>query len=313
MCSSIDKAVWDEGRLADPHGQPDKAARVCAMFDEVAPTYELVNSVLSVGRDRYWRRCAAAMARTEPTDRVLDLGCGTGDFAREFARASPASVVGCDFSQRMLDLAISRNQSLSQDCGTAWPSAATNEWHRRPACDPTGETPVPQEFRDTGETPVPQEFRDTGETPVPQECGDTSKSPIEWCRADAQSLPFGAESFTVVSCAFSIRNFQDLSQGLAEMFRVLAPGGRAVILEFSMPRAPLLGGLYLFYFRRILPRLAALISGDRSGAYRYLPASVSSFIDATGMIEKLRSAGFGKVEHRRLTIGIVTVFVAWKD
>jgi demethylmenaquinone methyltransferase/2-methoxy-6-polyprenyl-1,4-benzoquinol methylase len=246
--SGADRSIWDEERLADPHGQPDKAARVQAMFDAIAPTYERVNWVLSAGRDAYWRRTAVAMARVRPTDRVLDLACGTGDFARAFARASPAAVVGGDFSRRMLELAAGR-----------------------------------------------------------------AEPPIEWCRADAMALPFADGSFSVVSCAFGVRNFQDLARGLEEMHRVLRVGGRAVILEFSMPRVPLLGATYGFCFRRILPRLATLISQDRSGAYRYLPKSVSRFVETPGMLEALRSTGFGRMEHRRLTIGVVTVFVAWKD
>ncbi len=96
------------------------------------------------------------------------------------------------------------------------------------------------------------------------------------------------------------------------MHRVLAPGGRVVILEFTMPRSRILGSLYRWYFRRVLPRVARWISRDRSGAYDYLPNSVESFVDDTGMIAALKSVGFSSVEHRSLTIGIVTVYVATK-
>ncbi len=243
-----EQVIWDAKRLADPHGQPDKAARVEAMFGRIAPTYELVNRVLSAGRDGYWRRRAVAAVRVSPEDRVLDLCCGTGDFARLFAQASPAMVVGCDFSRPMLELAAGRN-----------------------------------------------------------------RLPIDWCLADALSLPFADESFTVVGCAFGVRNFQKLGRGLEEIHRVLRRGGRAVILEFSTPRAPVLGGLYDFYFRRVMPRLAALISRDRVGAYSYLTESVSSFVGPAGMIEALGSAGFSRIESESLTIGVVTVFAAWKE
>jgi demethylmenaquinone methyltransferase / 2-methoxy-6-polyprenyl-1,4-benzoquinol methylase len=80
-----------------------------------------------------------------------------------------------------------------------------------------------------------------------------------------------------------------------------------------MPRAPMVAWAYQFYFRRVLPTVATWISGDRTGAYRYLPASVASFTDEAGMIASLRVAGFRRVIARRLTLGIVTVFVAWKD
>jgi demethylmenaquinone methyltransferase/2-methoxy-6-polyprenyl-1,4-benzoquinol methylase len=245
---TVEERIWDESRLADPHGQPDKALRVRAMFDAIAPRYERVNRVLSAGRDASWRRRAVAMAHVDRADRVLDLGCGTGDFARAFAQAGPSSAVGCDFSRSMLALAAKRN-SL----------------------------------------------------------------PISWCQADAMCLPFAEGAFSVVSCAFSVRNFLDLALGLREMHRVLVPGGRAVILEFSIPRSLILRSAYLVYMRRILPRVAAALSGERLGAYRYLAESVRHFVDTRGMIDGLSSAGFGRVEHRRLTGGIVTVFVAWKD
>jgi demethylmenaquinone methyltransferase / 2-methoxy-6-polyprenyl-1,4-benzoquinol methylase len=242
------KPIWDQRRLEDPHHQPDKSARVRAMFDGIAPTYERVNHVLSAWRDARWRQRAVRLAGTNAADCVLDLACGTGDFARAFAEESPRTVVGCDFSTRMLRLAAARN----------------------------------------------------GKT-------------ILWCQGDAMSLPFADASFTLVSCAFGVRNFQDAAAGFREMYRVLAPGGRTVILEFSVPRSRILGKLYLFYFHHVFPPLATLISGDRTGAYRYLPKSVSSFVDVKGLTEALRSAGFARVEQREQTIGIVTVFVAWKN
>src|SRR5690606_28139077 len=104
--------------------------------------------------------------------------------------------------------------------------------------------------------------------------------PIErgaFCQGDALRLPVADASVSIVSCAFGIRNFQDTAAGLREMCRVLRPGGRAVILEFSIPRLPVLRQLYFLYFRKILPALATWISGDRTGAYRYLPESVLSF------------------------------------
>lgn len=134
-------------------------------------------------------------------------------------------------------------------------------------------------------------------------------APIEWCRADALGLPFPDRSFDVISCAFGVRNFQDLDAGLREMRRILRPGGRACILEFTMPKSRLLGRLYLFYFRRILPRVAALISRDRSGAYDYLPQSVSTFLDAPSMARSLRAAGFADVEFTQLTLGVATVYI----
>lgn len=239
--------VWDESRLADPHRQPDKALRVRAMFDAIAPTYERVNRWLSLGRDASWRRRAVAMAAVQSTDRVLDVACGTGDFARAFIKANPAQVVGSDFSAQMLALAAARPVSRAQ-----------------------------------------------------------------WCRADGTALPFADDSFDVVSCAFGIRNFQNLERGLGEFHRVLRRGGRAVILEFSIPSFQLAAGMYRLYFRNILPRLATWISGDRTGAYDYLPQSVETFLDEPALRRALAEAGFASCVTRRMTAGIVTVYLARK-
>lgn len=129
---------------------------------------------------------------------------------------------------------------------------------------------------------------------------------------DALRLPLADESVSIVTCAFGIRNFQDLNAGLREMHRVLKPAGRAVIAEFTVPSQPLLRSMYLFYFRRLLPRLATLISRDTSGAYRYLPESVLSFPDDQGVRAALTAAGFSNVTASRRTCGIVAMYVAQK-
>ncbi len=134
-----------------------------------------------------------------------------------------------------------------------------------------------------------------------------------WCEADALRLPFADGSFTVVGCAFGVRNFQTLDDGLREFHRVLSHGGRTVILEFTRPGHPWIRGLYEFYARRIMPVGAAWLSGDRGGAYRYLPESVVSFVDATELTRRLHGAGFSRVRCRSLTAGIVTVYVAVRE
>ncbi len=98
--------VWDEHALADPHRQADKAVRVEAMFDAIAPTYERVNRIATLGRDAAWRRRAVRAAGVRPGDVVLDLCCGTGDMIRAFAglRPAPARIIGLDFSANMLRL-----------------------------------------------------------------------------------------------------------------------------------------------------------------------------------------------------------------
>ena len=116
-----------------------------------------------------------------------------------------------------------------------------------------------------------------------------------------------------MSCAFGVRNFEDLDAGLREMYRVLKPGGRAVILEFTRPRNRFARGLYEFYSTRLMPVAARLVSGDSSGAYRYLPRSVVSFLTAGQMCDRLRRVGFARSTATPLTTGIVTVYVAARD
>ncbi len=219
------------------------------MFDAIAPTYERINRLGSVGRDRYWRREMVRLADVRPDDVLLDLACGTGDVARAFALGSPrpARIVAADFSLAMLKLASTR--------------------------------------------------------PV---------SGLALAQADALHLPFADGSVTIVSCAFGIRNFQNLEIGLREIHRVLAPGGRAVILEFTVPRMAIFRQLYCFYVGQILPALAWVVSGDRTGAYRYLHKSVLSFQSCEEIVSGLKSAGFSDVASYPLSWGIVTIYLARK-
>ncbi len=127
---------------------------------------------------------------------------------------------------------------------------------------------------------------------------------VNFFEGDALRLPLQNQSVDVVSIAFGIRNVADWGAAVDEFYRVLKPGGRLIILEFSLPSNAVLRGLYNFYFRHVLPRTATLISGDNSGAYHYLPQSVNTFISRDLMINRMSSTGFGDVTARRLTGGI---------
>jgi demethylmenaquinone methyltransferase / 2-methoxy-6-polyprenyl-1,4-benzoquinol methylase len=131
---------------------------------------------------------------------------------------------------------------------------------------------------------------------------------ILWLNGDAQSLPLPDQSADVVSIAFGIRNVQDVPTALKEFHRVLRPGGRVIILEFSLPTNAILRGLYNFYFRQILPRTATLISGDKTGAYKYLPESVNTFIGREQMIQMLAEAGFVEVKQFPMTFGVCVCY-----
>lgn len=121
---------------------------------------------------------------------------------------------------------------------------------------------------------------------------------------DAMNIDLPDGSVDVVSIAFGIRNVAEPEVALSEFHRVLRPGGRLVILEFSEPRNVLLRGLYGVYFAHIMPRTATWISGDRTGAYKYLPRSVSTFASPAVLVQLMNDAGFSEVRSRALTFGI---------
>ncbi|HEX7512379.1 MAG TPA: bifunctional demethylmenaquinone methyltransferase/2-methoxy-6-polyprenyl-1,4-benzoquinol methylase UbiE [Candidatus Methylomirabilis sp.] len=129
--------------------------------------------------------------------------------------------------------------------------------------------------------------------------------------APAEALPFPDEAFDAATVAFGLRNVPDRCLALAEMRRVLKPGGRAVVLEFTTPPGRLFRRLYLWYFHRVLPVIGGLISGHRS-AYAYLPASVGEFPPPKELAAWMEQAGFRDVSYRLLTGGIVAIHVGEK-
>ena len=125
--------------------------------------------------------------------------------------------------------------------------------------------------------------------------------------ADALNLPFPSQTFDAVTIAFGIRNIPQFRPALAEMYRVLKPRGKVIILEFSLPQNFVIRTAYLYYFRKILPRIGGLVSGDYQ-AYRYLNASVEAFPFGCEFAEILRQIGFSAVKVDPLTFGIASVY-----
>jgi demethylmenaquinone methyltransferase / 2-methoxy-6-polyprenyl-1,4-benzoquinol methylase len=132
--------------------------------------------------------------------------------------------------------------------------------------------------------------------------------PVALLEADALMLPFADATFDVVVSAFVLRNLADIDRGLREMRRILRPGGVMSVLDFGMPRMPVLAPIYRFYFLRILPKLGKIISGVE-GPYGYLPASVQSFPSVETLKEKAELAGFQNVEFKLLTAGIAVLLL----
>ena len=134
---------------------------------------------------------------------------------------------------------------------------------------------------------------------------------IPYVEGDAMNLGFASDRFDAVTIAFGLRNLSNFGDGLAELRRVLRPGGRLVILEFSSPVIPGFRQLFNFYFTRVLPRVGGAVSGSR-GAYEYLPDSVSKFPDQKNLSSLMRKTGFDNVEYSNLTGGIAAIHTGTK-
>src|SRR5260221_1483002 len=135
---------------------------------------------------------------------------------------------------------------------------------------------------------------------------------MTFVEADAQRLPFPDDSFQIVSVAFGLRNVADTDQGLREMTRVCRPVWQVAVLEFSLPRRRPLRGMYLWYFRHVLPRIGQALCRNRSSAYAYLPASVGEFPSGEALAERMRTVGLREVNFTPLTFGVATLYVGTK-
>lgn len=229
-----------------------KKSQVSSMFNRIAPYYDLLNRVLSLGIDRSWRKKAIHLLNDSKPRHILDVATGTADVALETARRlSPDSIIGVDISADML--AIGR-QKIS-----------------RRGLDHV----------------------------------------ITLEEADSENLPFPDNTFDAVTVAFGVRNFEHLEQGLAEMQRVLKPGGQAIILEFSRPTSFPFKQLFHFYFRHILPFIGRITSKDPK-AYRYLYESVQAFPDGDAFLEVLRKTGYKNNRCLPLTLGICSIYAGQK-
>lgn len=232
-------------------GAAVKRAYVQRMFSDIAPRYDLLNRVLSMGIDRYWRRVAIAMLGWErtPDGVFLDLCAGTLDVATSLSARTGfrGSVVGADFAEPML----------------------------RAGRDKLAGRPV---------------------------------APVV---ADALALPMAADTMAGAIVAFGIRNVADLDACLRDVLRVLQPGAKFVILEFSTPRWSVVRSVYHAYFHHVLPRIGGLVSGHRT-AYTYLPESVRSFPEGSALAARMVDAGYRDVQWGALTMGIAAVHVGTK-
>ena len=140
---------------------------------------------------------------------------------------------------------------------------------------------------------------------------DERKNRIGAVCGDGEDIPAASEKFWGVTVAFGVRNLSRTEKGLAEMYRVLKPGGKLLILEFSRPRNTFFRPVYNFYLNRVLPKIAGMVSGDKE-AYEYLASSIAEFYEPEELLAMIKEAGFSRHYCRPLTMGIVTIYVGIK-
>jgi demethylmenaquinone methyltransferase / 2-methoxy-6-polyprenyl-1,4-benzoquinol methylase len=227
---------------------PATADHTAQLFDGIAPVYDRVNTLVSMGTDRFWRaRVRKALPPGERL-RVLDVATGTGEIAFALLQSPRVGeVVGVDPAAQMLAVAERKAKALAR-------------------------------------------------------AGD-----VRFQQMDAIALAFEDDSFDVVTVAFGVRNMIDPIGALTEFRRVLRPGGRLLVLEFSLPSSALIRWPFLAYFRHVLPRVGGWISG-KADAYRYLNRSVEAFPYGDDFAELLRGIGLREVRFTPLSFGIATLY-----
>ena len=230
--------------------EQDKARRVRSVFDSVAPKYDVMNDLMSMGLHRAWKAYTVLVANVKEGQHVLDIAGGTGDLALAFAPkvGSSGQVVHTDINEAMLR--EGRNRLL--DAGKLLPTTV----------------------------------------------------------CDAEKLPFPGNHFDLVSVAFGLRNMTHKDTALAEMNRVLKPGGKLLVLEFSKV-APPLEKVYDWYSFKILPKLGQLVAGD-DASYRYLAESIRMHPGQDELKALMKNNGFGHVDYHNLTGGLVALHVGIK-
>ena len=228
----------------------DKARKVRGVFDSVAPKYDLMNDVMSMGLHRIWKAYAQTVANVREGFQVLDIAGGTGDLSLGFAPkvGKTGRVVHTDINEAMLR----EGRARLIDLGVALPTLV----------------------------------------------------------CDAEQLPFSDSSFDLVSVAFGLRNMTHKDVALAEMCRVLKPGGRLMVLEFSRVAKPL-EKAYDWYSFNLLPKLGGWIAKDEA-SYRYLAESIRMHPSQEELRALMKAAGFGHVDVHNLTGGVVALHVGTK-
>jgi demethylmenaquinone methyltransferase/2-methoxy-6-polyprenyl-1,4-benzoquinol methylase len=230
-------------------GEGEKAGKVREVFRSVAPSYDVMNDLMSGGLHRVWKKFTVDLANVQPGETVLDVASGTADLAQAFAkRAGAENVWQTDINEAMLKVGRDR---LAND-GSITPNAL----------------------------------------------------------ADAEKLPFASESFDIVTVAFGLRNMTHKDIALAEMTRVLKPGGRLFVLEFSKVHKSL-EKAYDAYSFGLLPKIGKWVAKDEA-SYQYLAESIRMHPDQETLKKMMAEAGLSNVEYWNLAAGVVALHRGYK-
>jgi len=263
------------------------------MFARVARRYDFLNHFLSLGRDFYWRKVAAREAAgLGPGDLIVDLCTGTGDLAFAFHKAAPeAAVFALDFTPEMIALALRKAERKKV--------RASGDMTRFPAVGKSGSCPR-------------MGILDLPAGPAQIENRKSKIANVVFSVGDALALPLADGSAALAGVAFGLRNVADTGRALKEMLRVVRPGGKVLVLEFTCPQGRFLGPAYMFYFRHILPLLGRVLAAGAGGAYSYLPRSVEAFAGPEELAGQLAALGLRDVRAVPLTCGVVHLYVGRK-
>lgn len=235
-----------------PYNTSDsKKEQVADMFDNIAFRYDLLNSILSFGTHKGWRRKCVKKLKSLQPKQILDVATGTGDFAIACAKLNPDKITGIDISEGMMKFGREKLKNLKLD------------------------------------------------------------KLIDLQSGDAETVNFPDNSFDAIVVGFGVRNFENLEKGLINLNRVLRPGGKIIILEFSYPRKFPVKQFYNFYFSYITPLVGKLFSKD-TRAYSYLPESVKAFPNNEDFVSVMIKCGFKSASFQTLSMGVAAIYEAEK-
>jgi demethylmenaquinone methyltransferase / 2-methoxy-6-polyprenyl-1,4-benzoquinol methylase len=237
----------EHDKIKPYHTGKEKKEEVAEMFNNIANRYDLLNSILSLGIHKGWRKKCVQLLAPDKPGKILDVATGTADFAIACAKLKPGKITGIDISEGMMQFGREKIKKAGLE------------------------------------------------------------NLIELEYGNAETVAYPDDTFDAIVVGFGVRNFQDLEKGLANLLRMLKPGGRLVVLEFSYPRNPLVKAGYDFYFSYITPAVGKIFSKD-TRAYSYLTESVKAFPNNEKFIAVMNRLGYQNTGFQTLSLGIAAIY-----